>query len=504
MRKMIVGVAVACALGAYAEERAVSEGYQGGLGSAVLYVDPNGGDDARDGTSAASAKRTIDGAYASVSNNDSTIILLPGTHPSPSGDFSRKNHAPAYRVRFKAQEGPENTIIDGNDERCFTGCMDAFTTIEGCTLRRFACANVNWQTFWALEFTNCVFSGDFRRATSDCRRLFQHCVFRNCRADINLTYGADYDDSSGRYGNGTECFYGCVAFDSIFRITSSGNPHRFDGCSYFENCFIQLGAVTRLSDAIGAPHYNVLGNRQRFVDTTLVVGSATEWTAGGFFNCLLGFGDVGLPEPPNVNSCILTNANAVLSQLGDDLRPTEPTWRAYGYNRDQTDTDIAIRNSLAQPNDPGLANVSDRTTYAAYSEWATSVKTADGKKRAGVAAVAASPNAWMSFALASPKLLDESLSESDLRIQSFESAGAGDGTSLMVLGVKDVAIGEDALPENLKKLFQVEGADTLSDEAFSTSNVSVVFDEPRNGGIAVQATPKSASNAFFFRLKKNR
>ena len=213
--------------------------------------------------------------------------------------------------------------------------------MENLVNRLFACANVNWQTFWGLEFTNCVFSGDFRRASSDCRRLFLHCVFRNCRGDINLTYGTDYDDSSGYYGNGTECFYGCVAFDSVFRVTSSGNPHRFDGCSYFENCFLQLGGVTRLSDSVGAPHYNVLGNRQRFVDTTLVVGSATEWTAGGFVNCLLGLGSADtLPAPANVNSCILTNANAVLANLGGDLRPTEPSWRAYGYNRDQTDTDI--------------------------------------------------------------------------------------------------------------------------------------------------------------------
>ena len=74
----------------------------------------------------------------------------------------------------------------------------------------------------------------------------------------------------------------------------------------------------------------------------------------------------------------------------------------------------------------------------------------------------------------------------------------------MVLGVKDVAIGEDALPENLKKLFQVEGSATLSDEAFSTSNVSVEFDDPKGGDVAVLAKPKSASTAFFFRLKKNR
>jgi hypothetical protein len=479
--------------------------YQGWLDPNVLYVDPNAGDDSLAGLSAASAKRTIDSACESVSGNGFTVVLLPGVHPSPSGDYSRKGSAPAHRVLFKSLDGPEQTVIDGNDERCLTGCMDAFTTIEGCTLRRFACANVNWQTFWGLEFTNCVFSGDFRRASSDCRRLFLHCVFRNCRGDINLTYGTDYDDSSGYYGNGTECFYGCVAFDSVFRVTSSGNPHRFDGCSYFENCFLQLGGVTRLSDSVGAPHYNVLGSRQRFVDTTLVVGSATEWTSGGFVNCLLGLGNADpLPVPANVNSCILTNANAVLANLGGDLRPTEPSWRAYGYNRDQTETDIALRTSLLSASDPGLANVSDRTTYAAYSEWATSVKTADGRKRAGVAAVAAAPNAWMSFALDSPTLLDEGISEDDLRIESFETSQSGDGTALMVLGVKDAAIGDDAMLANLKKLFQVEGASTLSDEAFSTGNVSVEFDEPRNGGVAVQATPKTASSSFFFRLKKNR
>jgi hypothetical protein len=56
---------------------------------------------------------------------------------------------------------------------------------------------------------------------------------------------------------------------------------------------------------------------------------------------------------------------------------------------------------------------------------------------------------------------------------------------------------------NLKKLFQVEGASMLSGEAFSTSNVSVEFDDPRDGGVAVFAKPKRASSAFFFRLKRH-
>ena len=38
----------------------------------------------------------------------------------------------------------------------------------------------------------------------------------------------------------------------------------------------------------------------------------------------------------------------------------------------------------------------------------------------------------------------------------------------------------------------------------TTGNVSVEFDDPKDGGVAVLAKPKSASSAFFFRLKKNR
>lgn len=466
----------------------------------VVYVDNVNGNDASSGLTREEAKKTIDAAYSIVSSHDAKIVLLPGTHPSPSGAFSTKGYAPAYRVRITGDEGPDSTVLDGGGERCFTGCPETFTSVEGCTLTNFHCQNVNWQMFYFISFSNCVFSGDFSRATSDRRILFYGCRFQDCRADMSLTYGYEYDDtgSGNYYGNGTETFYGCAVFDSIFRISSGTKPHRFDCCSYFENCFLDLGPITRLS-AIGTA--NVLGRPQRFIDTTMLVAGATDLSSGGFSNCLLGFEDgTDISGLRQTTPCIVTGRSDLADKLGSDRKPTVQEWRTYGYDAEDSETVIALKASISAAT-PGnaLSNVSDRVSFAAYREWAVNVKDASGTVTADIASVNASPNSYLAYAIDSPTLITNDVKATDAEIRSFKADPQSGGFSFE-LGVKNAVIGEDALAENLADVFRIEGSPSLSGQSFSQDNVEFEFGEMVNGKVQVSIRPKTPSpSSYFFR-----
>lgn len=466
----------------------------------AIYVDSLNGDDGRSGLSPAEAKKTIDAAYSAVDRHDVEIVLLPGTHQSPSGAFSTKNCAPAYRVKFIGKEGPQSTIVDGGGERCFTGCPNAFTSIEGCTLANFHCQNVNWQIFCFVSFSNCVFSGDFSRASSDHRIFFYGCRFQNCRGSINLTYGYDYDDigSGYYYGNGTEMFYGCAAFDSVFQISTPGNPHRFDGCSYFENCFIKIGGITRLSAAGSA---NVLGKPQRFVNTTLLVESAADLACGGFSNCLLGLGESCDSSQLNLKSpCITTGMVDLAGNLNEDFTVKKQEWRTYGYNAEDSEADVALKASIAALSPvSALSNICDRVAYASYREWALGVKEPVGGAPAGIAAVNSSPNAYLAYAINSPTLITNEVKASDAEIVSFRP-DLRNGVFTFELAVRNATIGEDALIENLANIFRLEGAPSISDGEFSKENIEVEFSQPANGRVKVEIRPKKpVASSYFFR-----
>ena len=153
------------------------------------------------------------------------------------------------------------------------------------------------------------------------------------------------------------------------------------------------------------------------------------------------------------------------------------------------------------------ANITDAATYAAYRTWALGL--------AGVTpdAVKASPNAWLSYALDTDALIAAAPKEGDVVIDTFESA-ATDGAFEFTVKIDGIEVGEDALEANIRKAFDIEGAERLAsgEAGFSSDNVEVNAAKSENGNVKFIVTPKVGNwdlgmgngeklESFFFRVK---
>lgn len=321
-------------------------GYGGGESGPTLlgydlYVDPTNGDDIYSGTSPGAAKRTIDAAYSLVTTNDLRICLLPGVHASPSGDFSTKDAYPAYRVHFVAPYGPSRTTLDGGGERFFIGASQAFTSVSGCTLRDFRIKNNSVPAFFALYFTNCVFTGEIWQSSADKAVTFEYCLFDDCRANLARCITNDSESSN----LGSSFLYGCEAERSEFYIANTNAPKNFAYQTVFRDCYIWTENVSRL--AINGN--SILGNAAAFYDSTVVCLSANEiYGTVPADGCLLGVGTNGTAFVWNgVTNSILTNATFIADMLTDGHRPPMTNWR-YRFMGYKSADERALRDSMLE------------------------------------------------------------------------------------------------------------------------------------------------------------
>ena len=153
------------------------------------------------------------------------------------------------------------------------------------------------------------------------------------------------------------------------------------------------------------------------------------------------------------------------------------------------DTDISSAKSVVTDfTDPNVATyaVSDVGTYQEYRVWADSV---------GVENVAASPTAWMSFALGSPTLLSAP-EQGDLKIDDIKpSADRRSVSMLFSLDGVDVADTE-AVVSRLDTVFEVQGAEELGE----LQPVAPVF-EVEEGKVKVTVTPPAGADSYFMKVK---
>lgn len=307
-----------------------------------LYVDPVSGDDSMDGTTPATAKRTIDAAYALATTNDVRICLMPGTHPSPSGDFSTKNAYPAYRVHFVAPYGPDRTRLDGGGERCFTGCSSLFTSVDGCALGGFVASNVNWHAFFGISFTNCVFAGDLWQSSYNSRTPFEDCLFSDCRMDLARTLKTDGTNAAQ---GSAAFFYRCEAENSVLAVANTNAPYYFACGSVFRNCHVW----TENASILAGEGQSTLGNAAAFIDSTVICPSAGDVYGNvPATGCLLGIGTNGAAFAwSGATNSVLTDAATLSAALGGDLRPAVTNWR-YRYLGYGSAAERAVRDSMLE------------------------------------------------------------------------------------------------------------------------------------------------------------
>ena len=305
-----------------------------------LYVDPVAGDDAYDGLTRYTPKRTIDGAYASVTNHDMTICLMAGEHKSPSGAGSDGNTYPPYRVHYIGLYGKKNTIIDGDGERVFFGCNYGIASVEGCTLRNFR-GKVNRPRIFFMYLYDC--DVDLTGGTSGYG--FAGCVVEKCNIS-GITYFAT--DPSRIFSG---LFMQCDVFDSVIDIT----PTEKIGCTpslfyatYLENVFMLVRGAVRNFGAASDSEKSVLGNPISMLDCTVICEqSVNSFNVPPATGCLFGLGDItnSIPTYSTVTGSVCTNAAAVLAAIQSDYRPPVSEWR-FRFHGYESASDRAVKNSM--------------------------------------------------------------------------------------------------------------------------------------------------------------
>ena len=156
-------------------------------------------------------------------------------------------------------------------------------------------------------------------------------------------------------------------------------------------------------------------------------------------------------------------------------------------------SDDEVVAALAGSTDVKLfVNITDVATYNEFREWALKIGATDVK---------ASPFAWVSFATDGAALLAKMPADDDLKVEEFKPSATA-GLFDFTVSVKDVTIGDKASKDNLKKLFGLEGGESLDSATFSSDNVALDFKEPQDGKLKFTATPAvDNAKSFFMKVK---
>ena len=144
---------------------------------------------------------------------------------------------------------------------------------------------------------------------------------------------------------------------------------------------------------------------------------------------------------------------------------------------------------LAGAADPRLAYIT-ASEYGAFESWMQN-------NEIGLADAKGSAYAWTSYALDASGLIDPPQT-GDVSIVSLETAA--DGAFTFEVAVSNVWIGQQATPEKLASVFEVEGSPSLAADLFSSANVTADLGVS-NGRLLVVATPAAAHETFFVRVR---
>ena len=91
--------------------------------------------------------------------------------------------------------------------------------------------------------------------------------------------------------------------------------------------------------------------------------------------------------------------------------------------------------------------------------------------------------------------------DEELKVEEFKPSATA-GSFDFTVSVKDVTIGDKASVDNLKKLFGLEGAESLDSAAFSSDNVALDFKGPQDVKLKFTATPAvDNAKSFFMKVK---
>ena len=167
-------------------------------------------------------------------------------------------------------------------------------------------------------------------------------------------------------------------------------------------------------------------------------------------------------------------------------------------------------------------NLTTAAKYTAYRAWVDGVAGTDLSDAAVVAkrqAIKDATHAWLAYAL--DLCYDSTVAlapkQGDLVVATFVNGVVAGGTATLPSGgaatsagdawtltvaLDGVSVGANATAANLAEAFQIEGAMSLDDAAFSSSSVTATFSPTSDGKVSIMIRPADATaQTFFVRVK---
>lgn len=306
-----------------------------------VYVSPAGSDE-YPGSSPYYPKRTLASAWNGLTNDTTTIYLLPGKYDLPS----QLTGTPATATgHVAAVVGFGKVTIDcGGGNLIGSSTAPYWQTFQNCTFTNAAVPTSGMglnlrAAYQYCIFFNCVFSGPLNVRNSYWG--FCCCGFDGCAFDLTVDYGGG-TASDRRYGT---IFNYCDLFDGVVNCTvTNGYPHAAYA-TFFHNVYARFTQLSKLTQYSGNTPF---GNKGGWSSSTLVVDTINSTTtlAEPSTNSIFG---LCATLPNNWSSAahaVISSAPNVLAALGVDRRPPVSNWRwrCYGYG---SGADRAARNMAA-------------------------------------------------------------------------------------------------------------------------------------------------------------
>ncbi|MGN0851862.1 MAG: hypothetical protein ACI4Q3_00635 [Kiritimatiellia bacterium] len=320
----------------------ISGGTAGAGAETYDWYVSSAGDDANDGRTAASAKRTIDAAWDEAAHGD-RIAVLPGTYYSPSGmsvDMTWNDGSSVVitnkAVDIVATSGPDYTFIDGGGVRSFIGNAGSMPTVKGFTVRNIG-SSIYSKTYRtgaaAVCFDGCrmAWTNQYEINHSNCGMSW--CVFTNCDIYASMVV-SNYIGGQG-YDN---TFVACNLMDSRIKMEQTdGNKYKFGQNNAVERCLVHLDGAQEVGFWMNSC-YAPLGGSTTWTDSTLIATNCTyknnSTPLKTWKDCLVIAppSEIGTwPESKTEDTLFAAYENPI--PLGPDGRPNDShlLWRFYGY-----------------------------------------------------------------------------------------------------------------------------------------------------------------------------
>jgi len=283
-------------------------GGNGNPPAGTIYVDGANGDDANNGLSWATAKKTIQAGLDAAGNSGWTVLVANGTYTGTDNkdlDFAGK------AIHLNSVGGAANCIIDceysGRGFYFHSGetnnaIVEGFTIQNGSIVEGYHGGGVYCKDSSSPTFTNCTISGNSAGSLGGgvCCESYSSPTFTNCTISGN--------SGAGNGGGGVSCW---------------GSSPTFTNCAISGNTAAGEGGGVDCS-----------GSSPTFTDCT-ISGNSAVWNGGGGVSC-------NDNSSPTFTNCTIANNTAGEDGGGVYCDSSSPTF-----------TDCTISGNSATTSDGG-------------------------------------------------------------------------------------------------------------------------------------------------------